>query len=227
MCATDQPGQESKIMIIGAHVMLHSKDRDADIAFFRDILSLPNVDAGEGYMLFGIPSSEVAIHAEKDGDANKLYLMCDDVGAFIKEMEARGIPVKPVEDQGWGSLTEVTLPGGGALSVYQPHHPRPAAGGGGGGGRGRGGKGKAAKGRKSAKGRKGRAAALSPERQAKREERKKARATSGSAAAAGRPSKEDRKARRDQRKEERKTKRAEKKAARTGSAGGSKTDEKS
>jgi hypothetical protein len=30
-----------------------------------------------------------------------------------------------VADQRWGLLTEVTLPGGGKLGVYQPRHERP------------------------------------------------------------------------------------------------------
>jgi hypothetical protein len=31
-----------------------------------------------------------------------------------------------VQNQGWGLLTQVTLPGGGKLGVYQPRHARPA-----------------------------------------------------------------------------------------------------
>jgi hypothetical protein len=30
-----------------------------------------------------------------------------------------------LRDQGWGLLTQVTLPGGGKLGIYQPRHARP------------------------------------------------------------------------------------------------------
>jgi hypothetical protein len=36
-------------MISGAHVIIYSTDPEADRAFFRDVLKLPNVDLGEGW----------------------------------------------------------------------------------------------------------------------------------------------------------------------------------
>jgi hypothetical protein len=41
-------------------------------------------------------------------------------------MKARGVVCAQIEDQGWGLLTHVVLPGGSKLGVYQPRHPRPA-----------------------------------------------------------------------------------------------------
>ena len=112
-------------MLIGAHVMIQSKNVQADIAFFRDVLKFPNVDAGGGFLLFRLPAAEAAIHQSDKNDAHQLYLMCDNVNDFIKQMKAVDRPCGSVQEQGWGSLTEVTLPGGGKLGVYQPHHPRP------------------------------------------------------------------------------------------------------
>jgi hypothetical protein len=40
-------------------------------------------------------------------------------------MGRRGIDCGPLQDQGWGILTQVTLPGGGKIGVYQPRHARP------------------------------------------------------------------------------------------------------
>jgi hypothetical protein len=40
-------------------------------------------------------------------------------------MKKQKISCGPVQNQGWGLLTEVTLPGGGKLRVYQPRHGRP------------------------------------------------------------------------------------------------------
>jgi len=112
-------------MIIGAHVIVYSKDADADRAFLRDILQLGSVDVGGGWLIFGLPPSEVAVHPSGNNDLHELYLMCDDVVAFIREMLAQDIPCSPVDDQGWGLLTSLTLPGGGKLGVYQPRHERP------------------------------------------------------------------------------------------------------
>ncbi|MEO8184433.1 MAG: extradiol dioxygenase [Deltaproteobacteria bacterium] len=112
-------------MISGAHVIIYSKDADADRAFLRDILQLGSVDVGGGWLIFGLPPSEVAVHPSGNNDLHELYLMCDDVVAFIREMLARDISCSPVEDQGWGLLTSLTLPGGGKLGVYEPRHERP------------------------------------------------------------------------------------------------------
>ena len=47
-------------MIVGAHSILYSKDAEADRAFLRDVLELPNVDVGGGWLIFGLPPAEVA-----------------------------------------------------------------------------------------------------------------------------------------------------------------------
>jgi len=33
--------------------------------------------------------------------------------------------VLAVDEQRWGSITRLTLPGGGKLGIYQPKHPSP------------------------------------------------------------------------------------------------------
>jgi hypothetical protein len=112
-------------MITGAHAIVYSTNPEADRAFLREVLGLPHVDVGGGWLIFGLPPAEVAVHPADDNGRHELYLMCDDVGAFVAAMGARGIVVGPVTDQGWGLLTEIVLPGGGKLGVYQPRHPRP------------------------------------------------------------------------------------------------------
>ncbi|HVV50042.1 MAG TPA: extradiol dioxygenase [Polyangia bacterium] len=114
-------------MIIGAHAIVYSKDPEADRAFLREVLRFPHVDVGGGWLIFGLPPAEVAVHPAEDGGRHELYLMCDDVGALVAEMVARGVACAPVTDQRWGLLTELALPGGGKLGVYEPRHPRPPA----------------------------------------------------------------------------------------------------
>lgn len=116
-------------MIVGAHVIIHSTNPDADRAFLRDGLGLSShVDVGGGWLIFGLPPSEVAVHPGEHNDRHELYLMCDDVQAFLAEMGRRQVPCSPVQDLGWGLLSSVTLPGGGKVGVYQPRHARPATG---------------------------------------------------------------------------------------------------
>ena len=112
-------------MITGAHAIIFSKDADADRAFFRDVLKLTHVDAGDGWLIFGLPPSEVAVHPADENGAHELYLLCDDVAAFVAEMARHGVATGPVTEQGWGLLTRLTLPGGGELGVYEPRHLRP------------------------------------------------------------------------------------------------------
>jgi hypothetical protein len=114
-------------MINGAHVIVQSKNPDADRSFFRDVLELSSVDVGGGWLIFGLPPSEVAVHPSKKNGVQELYLMCDDIEAFVVAMKKRKIACGAVSDQGWGLLMELTLPGGGKLGVYQPRHARPEA----------------------------------------------------------------------------------------------------
>jgi hypothetical protein len=114
-------------MIIGAHSIIYSTNPDADRAFLRDVLKLTNVDVGHGWLIFGLPPAEVAVHPSDKNDIHEFYLMCDNVEAFIAEMKQHNIVCEPVQDQGWGLLTQLTLPGGGKLGVYQPRHARPNA----------------------------------------------------------------------------------------------------
>jgi hypothetical protein len=112
-------------MIIGAHSVIYSTHPEEDRAFFRDVLQLPNVDVGGGWLIFGLPPAEVAVHPSDKNGVHEFYLMCDDVEAFVTAMKERGIACEPVQNQGWGLLTQVKLPGGGKLGVYQPRHGRP------------------------------------------------------------------------------------------------------
>ena len=116
-------------MIIGAHVLLYSKDPDADRAFFSDVLQLRSVDAGGGWLIFALPPAEAAFHpADADAGENKslqagFYLMCDDLPATIKSLDAKNIKCTEVTKERWGILTTIKLPSGGEIGLYQPKHP--------------------------------------------------------------------------------------------------------
>jgi hypothetical protein len=112
-------------MINGAHAIIYSSNADADRAVLRDIFKLPHVDAGRGWLIFGLPPAEIAVHPSERNDLHELYFMCDDIAALVAELQRHDLPCAPIQDQGWGRVTRVTLPGGGTLGVYEPRHPRP------------------------------------------------------------------------------------------------------
>jgi hypothetical protein len=111
-------------MIIGAHAIIFTKEADAVRGFLRDVLDLPAVEAGEGWLLFTLPPAELAVHATDLDGHHELYLMCDDIRATVAALEAKGaVFSQPVADRGWGLLTSISLPGGAELGLYQPRHP--------------------------------------------------------------------------------------------------------
>src|SRR5438093_13708807 len=84
-------GGYTRRMIHGAHVIIYSKDSEADRAFFRDVLKYESVDAGHGWLIFALPPAEVAVHPSEGNDVHELFLMCDDVQAFIAEMKKKEV----------------------------------------------------------------------------------------------------------------------------------------
>ncbi len=112
-------------MINGAHMVLYTSDAEADRGFLRDVLKLPNVDAGNGWLIFGLPPSEIAVHPAEASGKQGVYFMCEDIEAFVASMKEHGRPVAEVRDEGWGLLCTVTLPSGSEVGVYQPRHARP------------------------------------------------------------------------------------------------------
>jgi catechol 2,3-dioxygenase-like lactoylglutathione lyase family enzyme len=120
-------------MIFGAHVLLYTKNADADRAFFRDVLGFPHADAGHGWLIFRLPPAEAAVHPlgetgasapEGSGMAGAhLHLMCDDVENEVKALSSRGVKCTPLQRESWGIRTEFTLPSGGRVGLYQPLHP--------------------------------------------------------------------------------------------------------
>ena len=97
-------------MINGAHVIVYSRDAEADRAFIRDTLGFAGVDAGGGWLIFKLPPAEIAVHPA-DGES------------MLAELTAKGVDIfHSVSDEGWGLLASIRLPSGSDLSLYQPRH---------------------------------------------------------------------------------------------------------
>ena len=110
-------------MFSGAHVILYSKDAEADRAFVRDVLGFPHVDADQGWLIFALPPAELAFHPGDDNELRELYLMCDDLEATLRRLEQSKVAHAPPQEAPWGRFTVFTLPGGGEIGLYQPRHP--------------------------------------------------------------------------------------------------------
>jgi catechol 2,3-dioxygenase-like lactoylglutathione lyase family enzyme len=120
-------------MIIGAHLLLYSKNAEANRAFFRDVLGFRSVDAGHGWLIFKLPRSEAALHPsdssyEQLAHAGHrllgavLYLICDDLQTCVNVLQARGVKCTELEEELWGTRTTILLPSGGEIGLYQPKH---------------------------------------------------------------------------------------------------------
>ena len=112
-------------MIDGAHIVIYSRDPEADRTFFRDVLKFSSVDAGHGWLIFAMPPLEAAFHDSEKNDHHELYFMCDDIAATLKDLKSKNVKVSEMNEQRWGKLATFALPGGGKIGVYQPNHPSP------------------------------------------------------------------------------------------------------
>jgi hypothetical protein len=125
--APDATHEPSAGGITGVHAIVFTPAVAQVRAFFRDTLGLPNVDAGDGWLVFALPPAELAVHPA-DAPSHELYLMCDDIEATLASLEHKGVEVRrPVREEAWGFVTEIVLVEGTDLGIYQPKHPSPRA----------------------------------------------------------------------------------------------------
>jgi catechol 2,3-dioxygenase-like lactoylglutathione lyase family enzyme len=110
-------------MITGVHALVFTQAADKARAFFKDVLGLRSVDAGQGWLIFALPPTELAVHPSDDEEYHELYLMCDDIHATMADLTKKGVTFgSPIADRGWGLVTSIDMPGGGTLGLYEPRH---------------------------------------------------------------------------------------------------------
>ena len=113
-------------MITGVHAIVYTPDPEGVRAFFRDVLGLPSVDAGNGWPVFALPPAEIAAHPADGPSQHQLYLICDDINTTVEELRGKGVEFSTgISDADWGLLTTLTLPDGSDLVLYEPRHPSP------------------------------------------------------------------------------------------------------
>ena len=120
-------------MLIAAHLIAFADDADAARRFFSDVLELPSVDGGDGWLIFAMPPTELAVHpgsgwGEREG-AHRLFLVCDDIESTVAELRERGVEfTDEVTREEWGLVTMLKVPGHGEVGLYQPTHASPLEG---------------------------------------------------------------------------------------------------
>jgi hypothetical protein len=119
-------------MITGAHFLLYSTNAEADRAFIRDVLEFRSVELDDGWLIFALPPSELGVHPSEAMFAQDhagapllgavLYLMCDDLDAFVRRLASKHVACAPPIKAEWGTSTSFPLPSGGRIGVYQAAH---------------------------------------------------------------------------------------------------------
>ena len=126
-------------MITALHTLVYADDPDAARGFFRDVLRLPGVDTGGGWLIFRSGPSELAVHPASWEDTGggsvrteqsfDVSLMCDDLAATMAELRERGAEFAgEVVETAWGSTVRLVVPGAGQLLLYEPRYRPPALG---------------------------------------------------------------------------------------------------
>jgi catechol 2,3-dioxygenase-like lactoylglutathione lyase family enzyme len=111
-------------MISGVHALIFSPDAAALRQFLRDVLELPSVDAGDGWLIFALPPAELGVHPVEGHGHHELYLMCDDIDATVAKLQKKGVEFEDgISDVGFGRVAALLTPDGQRLALYQPSHP--------------------------------------------------------------------------------------------------------
>ena len=115
-------------VITGVHTLIYAEDAERARDFLREVLGWDYVVAHDSWLIFRSPPGEVAVHPVPAGhQKHELWLMCDDVNATRRDLEAKGVRfTRDVRDDGWGLTTAFELPGAGEVGLYQPRHPTAA-----------------------------------------------------------------------------------------------------
>jgi hypothetical protein len=115
--------------VTGTHSLLYTSEPEKLRAMLRDVFGFKHVDAGGGWLIFGLPPSELGVHPDEgptweSGTRHQFTFMCDQIGPTIADLKAKGVEVigEP-NDEGYGITVMLNLPGGCKVMLYEPRHP--------------------------------------------------------------------------------------------------------
>jgi hypothetical protein len=61
--------------------------------------------------------------ASRPSGRHELYFICDDLKSEIASLAGKGVLCSEIQEERWGSITKIQLPGGDRVGLYQPKHP--------------------------------------------------------------------------------------------------------
>ena len=109
--------------VTAAHALLYTSQPDELRAVLRDVFGWSHIDAGGGWLIFALPPAEVGVHPA-DQPSHELCLMCDDLETTMADLKTKGIEFESgPENQGFGIVATMVLPGDLKMMLYQPRHP--------------------------------------------------------------------------------------------------------
>jgi predicted enzyme related to lactoylglutathione lyase len=119
-------------VIAAGHVLIYADDAEKARAFFRDVIGWEHVDAHDGWLIFALPPAELGFHPTggetPPSGRHELFLMCRDIEQTVAELKGKGVELtKPIEDEGFGLVTAIEVPGARQIQIYQPKHASPLA----------------------------------------------------------------------------------------------------
>lgn len=123
-------------MITALHTLIYAEGAEAARAFFRDVLDFPNLDEGDGWLIFKTGPSELGVHPkswEYQGETGSteqkfdLSLICDDLESTVADLKVKGAQfVGKVSEEDWGTTARLIVPGAGEMILYEPKYHPPA-----------------------------------------------------------------------------------------------------
>jgi catechol 2,3-dioxygenase-like lactoylglutathione lyase family enzyme len=117
-------------MIRGVHTMFYTSEPDALRTFLRDKLGMRATDVGGGWLIFEVPEADMGCHPADSDDAKPsgtadISFYCDDIHRTVADLRAKGVEFAgEVEDHGYGLVTQMKVPGGFAVQLYQPRYEK-------------------------------------------------------------------------------------------------------
>ena len=119
-------------MIKGVHTMYYSSDPEGLRAFLRDKIGLSARDIGEGWLIFDLPEADMGVHPAEGAPGGEhgapsgthdISFYCEDIHTTVTELKDKGVEFRgPVEDHGWGFVTQFKAPGDFYIQLYEPKY---------------------------------------------------------------------------------------------------------
>lgn len=114
--------------VFGVHTLLYSSEPEKLRAMLRDVFGWTHVDAGDGWLIFKTPPSEMGVHPAEGptfegGTRHLISFMCDDLTRTVAELRAKGVQIDgEPQDEGYGITIMMKLPGDCEVMLYEPRH---------------------------------------------------------------------------------------------------------